>query len=271
MTRSLCALVFALLLASPLARADIRVIQLQHRPDNDMIRLLQPLLGSGERVAGNGQQLILQADSSRLDELEQLISTLDTPLRRLLILVDNNSSGISSERGIDVQGRIRGREGKVVLGEQGARGNRIDIRHYSTSDRDSGLRSIQTLEGSAAFIQTGQLQPRQQWAQDQHGRASLQTVQRELSQGFYVTPTVQGNRVTLALDSRNDNISRNNPDIIEQHSLSTRISGSLNEWIDVGAIDADSQHDSSGITSNIKSYSIKTNNLRIKVQLLDEE
>lgn len=259
-----------LLLCSPLAQAEMRVIQLQHRMDSEMIQLLQPLLNPWERVAGNGQQLILQADGSRLDELEQLIATLDTPLRRLLISVDDSNSGISSEQGYNVQGRIGGRDGEVIVGERGARGNQVEIRRYNTTNSDSGTRSVQTLEGSAAFIQTGQQVPQQQWSYDHRGRPTVQTIQRQLNQGFYVIPTIQGDRVTLELSTQNDRFSRDNPRMIEQKSVNTRVSGYLNQWIQIGGISQSGQHSSSGIISNSKIYSTENNSLRIKVQLLDD-
>lgn len=260
----------ALLLTSPLVHADMRVIQLQHRMDSEMIQLLQPMLNPWEGIAGNGQQLILRAESERLDELEQLIASLDTPLRRVLITLDDSGGRISSERGIDISARASGRHGEVVIGDDGNRGNRVDIRHYSTTGNNSGLRSIQTLEGSAAFIQTSQQIPQQQWSRDQYGRPLMQTVQRQLTQGFYVTPSIQGNRVTLELSTQNDHLSRQDSRIVEQNSLSTRIGGQLGEWIEIGGLSQSNQHDSSGILSGSKSYSTENNNLRIKVQLLDE-
>lgn len=270
MTSLLRFVLFSLLLASLPASAEMRVIQLQHRTDHDMIRLLQPLLESHERVAGNGQQLILSADSSRLNELEQLIASLDTPLRRVLITLDDSGSRIGSGQSIETRGRIRGREGEIRFGQPGPGGNRVDISHYSTSDNSDGLRSVQALEGNAAFIQTAQLIPQQQWTVNKYGRPVMHTVQRELSQGFYVTPSIQGNRVTLELNTQNDRLASYDSRIVEQNSLSTRVSGQLGQWIELGGINQNSQQQHSGILSGGKSYSSENNNLRIKVQLLDE-
>ncbi|NLD14781.1 MAG: hypothetical protein GX665_06775 [Gammaproteobacteria bacterium] len=266
LVRNLCCL---LLLCSNLALAEMRVIQLQYRQDSEMIRLLQPLLNPQERVAGNGQQLVLQADSGRLDELQALITTFDTPPRRLLITLDDSGSGISSEQGVDMQGRIHGRHGEISTDRYNG-SNRVEIRRYSSQGSNSGTRSIQTLEGSAAFISTGQQVPQQQWSYDHHGRPVVQTIQREARQGFYVIPSVQGDRVTLEVDSRNDHFSRQNPRILEQQAVSTRVSGYLGQWIELGSISGGSAHNSSEITSRSKSYSSHNNTLRIKVQLMDE-
>lgn len=263
----LCSL---LLVSSLQASAEIRVIQLQQRSDHDMIRLLQPLLEPNERIAGNGQQLILSADSGRLDELEQLIARLDTPLRRVLITLDESGSRFGSEQSIETRGRIRGREGEIRFGQPGPGGNRVDIRHYSTNENSDGLRSVQTLEGNAAFIQTSQLIPQQQWTINRYGRPVMHTTQRELSQGLYVTPSIQGSTVTLELSTQNDRLARYDSRIVEQSSLSTRVTGQLGQWIELGGINQNSQQQSSGILSGGKSYSNENNSLRIKVQLLDE-
>lgn len=269
MTSLLRLTLFSLLLTSLPASAEMRVIQLQHRTDQDMIQLLQPMLEPRERIAGNGQQLIISASRKRLNELEQLVSSLDTPLRRLLITLDDSGSRISSGQSIESSGRIRGREGEIAFGQQGSRGNRVDIRRYSTSDNSSGLRSVQTLEGSAAFIQTGQQISQKEWSQDRHGRPTMNTAQRQLNQGFYVTPSIQGNNVTLELSTQNDHFSRHDSRIIEQNALSTRVSGQLGQWIELGGINQNSQQRHSGILSGSTSYSTENNNLRIKVQFMD--
>lgn len=270
MTTLLRPLVLALFLASLPASAELRVIQLQHRTGSEITRLLQPMLHNRERVADDGQQLILSADRKRLLELEQLIASLDRPLRRLLITLDDASTISDSSGGVEARGRVRGHKGEIILGDPGPGANRIHIRHYSTHDNSTGQRSVQTLEGSAAFIQTGQQIPQQQWGRDQYGRPAVHTVQRQLNQGFYVTPSIQGNQVTLELSSQNDQLSPQDSQIIEQKNLSTRVSGQLGQWIELGRINLDTEQQRSGSLSLSKHYSTKNNNLRIKVQLLDE-
>lgn len=264
--RNLCCL---LLLCSNMALAEMRVIQLQYRQDSDILRLLQPLLNPWERAAGNGQQLILQAESERLDELQSLIQTLDTPPRRLLITLDDSGAHISSGRGVDLQGRIQGRHGEIST-ERYSGNNRVEVRRFSSEGSSNGSRSVQTLEGSAAFISTGQQVPQQQWSYDRHGRPTMQTIQREAHQGFYVIPSVQGERVTLEVDSRNDQFSRQNPRILEQQNLSTRVSGYLGQWIELGSINGGSVHESAKTSSRSKNYSSYNKSLRIKVELMDE-
>lgn len=263
------ALFVALLVLSGPAAAAMQVIQLQHRTASDMAALLAPLLASDERVAGQGQQLIVQASNRRLKELESLLQQLDTPMRRLLITLDDTSQHISSGQQLDARGRIRTRQGDIVLGEQGQHGNQVSIRRYSSSGSDQGQRSIQTLEGQAARISTGQQISRQQLGHDRHGRPQLYSEQRELDQGFYVVARVQGNQVVLELDVSNDQLSPRDARIINTSSVSTRVSGPLGSWIEVGQLLQDSQHRTSGLTENSTTYSNRNNGLRIKVEVMD--
>jgi len=250
-----------------LSHAKTEVIQLQHRTAAELLPVISSLMEPYERATEWGYQLIVQADDKKIQEIKQLIEQIDTPARRLLISVDTQGSSISRDSQFAAQGRIKGKQADVVIGDGGS--NRVEIKRYSNQGRESGVRSVQTLEGSAALIQTGQEIQQQHWALDQQGQPQQQISQRNLTQGFYVTATVQGDRVTLELNNQNDRLNPQQQHITETQSTSTRISGRINEWISVSSIDGQQNSNSRDTLARSKAYSSSNNELRIKVEILD--
>lgn len=270
MSRLLHAAAFSVLclLSSP-SWAATEIINLQHRLAADLLPALTPLLAANERLVDYGQQLIVHANADTLADIRALVQQLDTPAKRLLITVDTQGTATSRERGISAQGRIKGRAGEVVIGQPSGR-NRVEIKHYGTQHQDGGSRSVQTLEGSTAFVQTGQQIPQRQWSYDQYGRPVQQIEQRDVMQGFYVTARVHNDRVTLELNSENSRLDRQQSQVINTQSTATRLSGRLNEWIYVSGHDATTQNNQSQLGTSSKRYSSDNNSLRVKVELLDE-
>lgn len=258
-----------LMLCSFWLHAEIRVIELHHRTEHELLPVLRPLLQNTERASGQGNQLVIQASSRRLNELQGVITRLDTPLRRLLITLDSSGNQITDGQDIAIHGRFGGRQGELVVG-QPENGNRVHIRRYSSGSDSQNNRSVQTLEGSAAFIATGQEISRQHWSHDHRGRPVKRTEQQKLQQGLYVLPRIQGDQVTLEVSTTNDQLASHNHQQVERQSLATRISGPLGQWLELGGINHYNNQNGRDTLSTSKTYSTENNRLRIKVELLAE-
>lgn len=250
-----------------LTHAKTEVIELKHRTAAELLPVINSFMEPYERATEWGYQLIIQADDKKIEEIKQLIEQIDTPARRLLISVDTQGNSSNHDNQFGAQGRIKGKQGEVVIGDGNS--NRVEIKRYSSQEQNSGVRSVQTLEGSAALVQTGQEIQQRHWSVEQNGRPQQQTSQRNLAQGFYVTATVQGDWVTLELSNQDDRLNAQQQHITETQSTNTRISGRLNEWISVSNIDAQQNSTSRDTLSRSKTYSTNNNELRIKVELLD--
>lgn len=233
-------------LTSMLALADTEIIQLHNRSAAELLPKIQSFLEPYERASDWGQQLIIQADPQKIEEIRQLIQQLDTKPRRLLISVDSGSSGISnsSQTGVSLRG-------------------------YSTSSQNSGLRSVQTVEGSPALIQTGQQIQQKHWSLNQHGQPQQQVSQRNLKQGFYVVASVHDNRATLDLYNIDEQLDSRQANIIHSQSSKTRINIPLNQWQEISGVQQQTQQRANNQQTSSRRYSNENNNLKIKVELLD--
>lgn len=232
-----------LLIASFSAIADTRVITLQNRTSADLLPIAQNFIGKNGKVSAYGNQLIVEAAPSKIQNLEDLLAQLDTPARRLLITVDTRDSNLAN--------------------------NDPNTRVISTASRDGGTQQIQTSEGTPAFIQTGQSVPLTSTQTDAYGRLLTQTDYRNVTRGFYVTASVTGETVHLAISTNRDRMSQERPDVVNVQSTDTTVSGRLGEWITLAGVNRQTQADKQALGRSYSTQGRDDMTLRVKVDALD--
>ncbi|MCW5575973.1 MAG: hypothetical protein KIT13_07750 [Burkholderiales bacterium] len=263
--RSLTAALFltAGLLAAPAvpAQTTVEIIPLGYRSSEQVIPVIQPLLGPDSSVSGFQNQLVIRATPSELAQIRQVLASIDKAPRRLLITVrqdaglerDRREAGLSGSIGNDharvtIPGSSARGGGNVVLrdGDDRLRARILDSRQVS---RDSTAQTIQVLEGSAAFIRIGESRPvrsRQVVRTVVNGQIVDRVVEgteyRDANTGFSVLPRLQGDIVTLDIDPQRDAFDDRRRGAVSVQRAATTVSGRLGEWIDLGGV-ADSRSD----------------------------
>ena len=232
-----------MMLLSLSALADTQVITLQNRTSADLLPVAQNFIGKDGNVTVYGNQLIVEAPTQKIQGLEDLLSQLDTPARRLLITVDTSDSNLPDSNS--------------------------NTRVYSTASRDGGVQQIQATEGVRALIQTGQSIPQTSTQTDAYGRLSAQTAYRNVTKGFYITASVTGETVHLAISTNRDRMSQEQPDVVNVQSTDTQVSGPLGQWITVAGISGQNLAGQQGQTRTYSTQSRDDMTLRIKVDALD--
>lgn len=252
------------------AHAASEVIELNYRMAQDVLSVAQSVLGNEGRASAYGNQLIVNASPDKIAELRSVLDTIDTQPRRLLITVDTQGSQFNRERGYQTDGTISGRHGEVIIGqgEQDGR-DRVRIIRNSTQNRDGALRTIQTLEGSAALVQVGQDVPLRSTRYGPYGQVQEHTEYRSVNQGFYVTATVHGDRVQIEIDSQNDRRSTRHTGVVDTQSTSSRVSGRLGEWISISGTQQDNNSREDGFLQKRYSTGREDSQLQLKVEVLD--
>ncbi|MBF6030344.1 secretin [Pseudomonas sp. P115] len=244
---SLRTLLTALLLAvSASAMADTEVVNLNNRTSADLLPVAQNFIGKDGTVSAYGNQLIVNADPGKIQDLRALLSQLDTPSKRLLITVDTNETN-----------------------QQASGDSQTRIISYGTTSRDGGVQQIQASEGVPALIQVGQSVPLTSTQQDSYGRLQNQTQYRNVTQGFYVTASVTGDTVHLAISTNRDRMSQERPDVVNVQSTDTTISGRLGEWITLAGINRQTQADKSSTTRSYSTQGRDDLTVRVKVDTLN--
>ncbi|HEY5636907.1 MAG TPA: secretin N-terminal domain-containing protein [Burkholderiales bacterium] len=258
--------VVALLLCPPLARAELEVITLRHRTVDQVLPVLHPLLAPGGTLSGQYGQLIVRTTPANLAELRKVLEAIDQPQRRLTILVRFDAAGESERSGVGADVRVRaggpGADARVEVRAQEVRSGfdeRVDQR-------------IAVLEGSRAFISTGESRPveQQQIVQTPTGTiVTRNTAVQSARTGFDVVPRVAGDTVTLEIAPRRDTFSEptasGNASPVHSQGVSTTVSGCLGEWIELGASGATVARSSSGFVSSSQARASKNRRIWVRV------
>jgi len=237
-------LLLAVLAFAPAVQAATQVLDLRYRTSDEVLPLVRGFLGNQGSVSALGNQLVINADPGKLDELGALMERIDAPARRLLISVDTSDSNQSAGTS----------NGRVI--------------RYGTANRTGGLQQVQASEGTPALVQVGQSVPLTTAQTDAYGRLQTQTEYRNVTQGFYVTASVTGETVHLSISTNNDRMSQERPDVVNVQSTDTRVSGPLGQWITVAGINAQSQADRNGGTRYYSTQGRDDMTLRVRVDAL---
>ncbi len=225
-------LCLALLFAWPaVAQQELEIIPLRSQTVDRVLPTLLPLVEPGGTLIGANDQLFLRASQRNREEIKRVLATIDRPSRRLIIRVSQNRESEGASRGGEISGR-------VVIGD-GARSN-IDTRLWDrqgTRSENAG-QLVQTVEGGQAFIQVGRTLPipmRQATIGPGGAVISETVVFQDIGRGFFATPRVNGERVTIDISQQADSLGGGpGRGSIRTQQLSTTVSGRLGEWIELG-------------------------------------
>jgi type II secretory pathway component GspD/PulD (secretin) len=249
-------LLIALLLAVSalgLARADeVEVIQLKYRTAEQMIPMLRPLLEPGGGLSGMQSTVVIRASRANIAQLKQVVASLDTMPRRLLISVRQDAGGSIERRGAGVSGTVAGGDVRVGVNEPPRPQSGVTVGVYdSRGNVDDRMTSqVQALEGSPAYIATGQSVPVPNTVVTRTPSGSVvqsTTTYQDIASGFYVIPRVSGDRVFLDIAPQRASPGQQGPGSANYQQIVTTASGRLGEWFQLGGIDQSATRSQSGI------------------------
>jgi type II secretory pathway component GspD/PulD (secretin) len=212
---------------------DLQVIELRYRLAEQVIPALQPLLEPGGMITGMDAMLFVRTSPGNFAQLQQAVSLLDRQSRQLRLTVGQGT--VATESVAAVQGSATVGSDDVQVGVNrppaAATGVAVIASHSSQRTDLRNLSSVTTLEGTEAHIAIGQT-----------------TGYRDASTGFYATPRVSGDVVTLGLAPHQQRLTGSPTDRrVATAGLTTQVSGRLGEWIRVGGSSESTRGDRGGL------------------------
>ena len=259
--RAAAALLCCAQVSLALAQLTVEIIPLKYRNGEQVIPVLQPLLGRESSISNFQNQLVIRATPAELAQVKRVLASIDTAPKRLLITVRQDADLDRDRREVEVSGSIGNDNARITIPGSGSRsgGNvvlrdgddRLRARIVDTQQitRDRTAQTIQVLEGHSAYIRTGESRPvpnRQVVRTVLNGqivdRVVDSTEYREANTGFHVLPRVQGDRVTLDINPQRESFDEQRRGAVNTQRVVTTVSGRLGEWIDLGGI-GDSRSD----------------------------
>jgi len=275
--RWLCGLLaFSLLLLSAAQAASITTIQLQNRPAEEIIPIVQPLLGPGEMITASGFKLFLRASPASVEQVRDIVDALDIAAKMLQISVfqgterDLKTVAISGnlqieggDANVDVGGGV-GSGGKQAAGNitynSGNVSGDINASNSRSSQASNPLHQLRVTEGTEGFIQTGN--------QVAYSSYNNGTEFKDVTTGFYVLPRIRGSGVTLKVRPFKNSQSNTRAGNIETQSANTTISGRLGEWLPLGGVSEQFKRSQSGIGSSSSSEGSNKSSIWIRADLI---
>jgi len=254
-------------LFAPAGQTELRMITLQHRFGEELLPIVQPMVGHDGTANAMNNLLIIRATPERLAEIEQVVAGLDTARRNVRIEVSHGSTHQqdSSEFGASGRGRIGDTE--VIVGNpRQRRGGRIVMERGSSSMSRQGSQFLTVLDGAEGFIEVGKSVPyTQQWAifTERYASSGQTTEFRDITTGFVVTPRYIGNEVEVEITPRIANL--NNRGHIDFEALATRVRVVPGEWLDLGGTMQSRDEVSSAILRSGSTNSSASSSLMIRV------
>ena len=275
---------FILLLFSAPVWAEVEIIALKHRSAEEVLPVIRPLLDKGDAASGMNYQLILRTSPRNLEEIKRLLESIDVAPRRLKITVLQNVDSETVARLTEVSGNVGlSREVQIAVPDSGdSRGlnvelgqgqDRLKARAISTRslEDERNTQQLQVLEGNRALVRSGQSVPvpQRQVIQNQWGTQVIDSTQyQEAGSEFYVLPRISGDRVTLEISAQNDAFVSGSGDqpVMRVQQASSTVSGRLGEWLEVGGLGQQKNHDDSTISTRGTSRAREQRSVLIRVE-----
>ena len=269
------------------AQTTVEVIPLKYRKAEQVLPVVQPLLGRESSVTSFQNQLVIRATPAELAQVKGVLASIDTPPRLLLITVRQDADLTRDRREMEIFGSIGNDRARVTVPGSGTRsGGNVVLREgddrlraraidSQRSSSDRSAQTIQVLEGYSAFIRIGESRPvnsRQVVRSVVNGQVVERVVDsteyREASTGFHVLPRVQGDRVTLDINPRRDSFDDQRRGAVNVQRVDTTVSGRLGEWIDLGGVGDTRSEQGSSLLGRSSSQVDDRRGVQVKVEEL---
>ncbi|MEO1750200.1 secretin N-terminal domain-containing protein [Thiofaba sp. EF100] len=251
-------LILCLLLPTLAAAASVEVLPLHNRPAEEIIPLLQPLLGPEDAISGQGGTLIVRSSPATLQTIQRLLGELDRAPRNLLISVRSSMDDL--REGTSAGGRIQaGPGGTTIQGSAGAR---------ELSTGRGATQQIRVLEGMPAMLRVGEETSRTEPVVVPYpgGYAVVPaTTTRATGRWLRVVPRLQGQQVLLAIEPEEAHPDPHQPRTLDVQRLATEVVVPLGQWVPLGGLESQEAR-SSGWSASTRSQSSE---VWVKVELAE--
>ena len=231
---------------------QLAVIELKHRPADDVIPAISPFLAPGDTLSGQDYFIFLNTTPENLARIRSIIAHLDQASPQLAITVVQGENAIDQLSSVDISGSMSiGDNVTVGMGDhRGKLDNSINVDAQSrhSTNRSSDIQRVLVQNGATAIVYMGLSVPVAMDSPTYQGMRYHQIHEyREMLTGVHVTPRISGNRVTLEIEAQRDQPSGDSPGVVHTQQIQTRVQGRLNEWIEIGGIFSRTDQAESGL------------------------
>jgi hypothetical protein len=260
--------ILAFITKALIAADRIEIFPLKHRTANEVIPIIQPMLGKGTAVTGQGFNLIIRAPAASLEQARDLVARLDRSPRRLRISVRKQRTGAIARQDIKASGVIRSGNTRIQLNDAAPAGLQLH-ESIENSPQDS-TQSVHTIEGRQAFIQVGQLVPVPERSIDSFGNQRQSIDYKNATTGFYVLPRLSGDQVILDISPHSIAIGKHGQHRFDIQRAQTTLRGKIGEWLSIGGIHQQRHSGSKGTAYTSRRRDGLNSDFQLRVDIIAE-
>ncbi|SFR82267.1 type II and III secretion system protein [Marinobacter daqiaonensis] len=247
-------LILAVLPVLALAASETRTYTLHNRPAQEVAHQLRDLYPADElALTARGSQLVIRAEPRLLDEVGDLINTMDVAPVQLRITVRSGAQAMGKRQGGGVSGH-----GDVV---------RIQGESRTVTTQRDRQQHIVVQDGQSAHISSGQVRPLPVAIRGgSHPAAIFEQV--DIRSGFIVTPQhISDQQIELSITAFDNTPDAGMPGY-ETEAVVTQRRVAPGEWVEVGGSESSQQGQQSGITYRVGDSRQGNQQFEVKVEVL---
>ncbi len=236
------------------ASTEARTYQLNNRPADDIAAQLRQLYPATlAAITAHHQQLIVRAEPAVLDEMGQLIETMDVaPVQlRITVRTGTNIQGAQQQGGITIQNSQAG----------------VRVQKKTISTQRNREQSLMLQDGQLAHISAGQVRVLPVVVQGGLNPATLYQ-QVEVRRGFVVQPQVISQQQIELSIMAFDNIPELDSPGFESKALITTRRVKPGEWIQMGSTQTTGNESESGIVYKSGGRHMENQSFQVRVDVL---
>lgn len=267
MRRIIALLGFSILMSAVRAQS-LETIELQNRPAEEVIPIVEPMLGADDAISGEGFRIFLRSSPDTLARVREMIDVLDTPARILQVSVFQGSERDLRALGIDATISIESGDASDSTTYSTAGGSAsVDGISTRRSLKDNPIHQVRVTEGIEAYVETGEQIPyfaSAAWIGPRGIAAGVEY--KDAVTGFHVLPRIRGDNVVLAVSPYKN--ARNRSGDIDTQSASTTVTGRIGEWLLIGGITEQQEQAQRSPGSTASTRSSKDTSIWIRADLV---
>lgn len=232
---------------------ELEIINLKHRPAQDIIPILEPLLEKDASISGEKFVLFIRASNETLQQIISILPTIDAELRVLRISIMQESAQTMQRYGYRISGSSQKKSGNS------------NVMVYSTkrSSNNPKQQVILVSEGQWASLQTGVNMPSITRSTNPDGTITESVQYKSIYTRLKIQPIIRGKKIKMQVQS----FTGNKENIASIHGIKTNISGNLGQWIALGSIIEKSNSSNSGFVFSTQRRLNSKQQIFIKIEL----
>jgi hypothetical protein len=246
---------------------QMSIIPLNNAIAEQILPVIQSQLDEGSSATSYQNQIILNASAEETTKIKNLLQTLDSAGKQLLITVKNNNNTSNINGGSISNNGINNKGITVTKHGINTQTTTTRIEHHSIKNTGLGEQGLRVTEGYPSFISTGGAKIYTQPLMTSNGAVILNQEWKNAQTGFYATAWVNGNNVSISIEQEKQSF--NNDSSMNNQQLQTRVSGQLGQWIAIGSINNQETISNRSLNSIEKRKASDNTMIYLKVELAE--